>query len=223
MSTPFQITPPLTIGEAVVPIVRMTDDEFKIFVEAISGPKSFSLSKEQLDDLESKVHSSGPALTYLLSVLAFLYSQIDRVLDLGEEFSSSISKLVEELDATAKWGDQHSTAIVRLSAVLERKETHKRFRKVQRLQSGFIPNGVGFSSFVDLRPDFGEGDTPLLKGYIRMIQMRVTTDSDTPEHRRFVFQLTEAGLSELKKAVERLELKLAELKKDNSIAPRIIE
>jgi hypothetical protein len=223
MSTPFQITPPLTIGEAVVPIVRMTDDEFKILLEAISGPKSFSLSKERLEDLQKKIPSSGPALTYLLSILAFLYSQIDRVVDLGEQFPSAISKLVEELNTTAKWGDQHSKAIARFSAVLERKETHKRFRKVQRLQSGFIPNAVGFSSFVDLRPDFGEGDAPSLQGYLRMIQMRISTDADMPEHRRFVFQLTEDGLSELKKTVERLELKLAELKKDDCIATRIIE
>jgi hypothetical protein len=181
----------------------MPDSEFRALVEAVSGPRSFSLSKEAIVDLRKRVPSVAPSLTYLLGVLAFLYSQVDRVVVLGETYEAAITKLIEEVKAT-----DEPLLRERLSTVLSRTEAHKRFRKIRRLQSGFIPNAVGFSTFVDLRPDYGDSDVLDLKGFVKVIQLRVSTDSENPDEKRFVVQLNKETLNELKKAVDRASEKL---------------
>lgn len=203
MSTQFTVTPPTTIGEALVPLGQMPDAEFRVLVEAVSGPRSFSLSKEAIEDLRKRVPSVGPSLTYVLGILAFLYSQVDRVVELGQPYESAITKLVEEVKATSQ-----PVLRERLSTILNRSDAHKRFRKIRRLQSGFIPNAVGFSTFVDLRPDFGDSEVLDLKGFVKIIQLRINTDSENPDEQRFVVQLNKETLNELKKAVDRASEKL---------------
>jgi hypothetical protein len=221
MSTQFAITPPSSIGEALIPLGLMPESEFRSLVGAVSGPKSFSLSKETLDNLRQQTPSIASALTYLLGVLAFLYSQVDRVVELGESYDSAISQLVEEVASKAE-GDKHLLS-ERLSTILRRTETHKRFRKIQRLQSGFLPNAVGFSTFVDLRPDYGDSDVLDLRGFVKVIQFRVSTNSENPDQRRFVFQLSEDSLRELKKSVDRASEKLALLNSETLASKPIIE
>jgi hypothetical protein len=223
MSTLFTVTPPSSIGEAVLPLGRMPEAEFRSLLESVSGPRSFSLSKEKLDNLRKRTPSVAAGLTYLLGVLAFLFSQVDRVVELGESFDSAISQLVEEVKASTRGGDDYGLLRDRLAAILTRTDKHKRFRKIQRLQSGFIPNAVGFSSFVDLRPDYGDSEVLDLRGFIKVVQFRVNTDADNPDQRRVVFQLNEDTLGELKKAVDRASKKLALLKTENLAALPIID
>ena len=78
-------------------------------------------------------------------------------------------------------------------------------------------------SFVDLRPDFGDGDELSLKGYIPVIQFRINTDSTSTEAKRLVYQMNEESLTELKKAVERAEAKLAALKQQSALALQLIK
>jgi hypothetical protein len=78
------------------------------------------------------------------------------------------------------------------------------------LQSGFIPNAIGFSSFVDLRPDFGDGEEISgINGYLPIIQLRITTDSANPQEKQVVLQVNEEALKELHKALKRAESKIA--------------
>jgi hypothetical protein len=218
MSTQFTVTPPSTLGEAIVPLGQMPDTEFHALVKALSSPRSFSLSKGTIEDLRKQTPSVAPSLTYLLGVLSFLYSQVDRVVEMGESYDSVITKLVEEVKA-----NDHPLLKDRLSIILNRTEARKRFRKIRRLQSGFIPNATGFSTFVDLRPDFGDSDALDLKGFVKVIQLRVSTDSENPREQRFVVQLNKDSLHELKKAVDRATEKLEMLNNQNIAALPIIE
>jgi hypothetical protein len=196
----------------------MPDNEFALLVEGVSGPRSFSLSKEALDDLRKRVPSAAPTLTYLLGVLAFLYTQVDRVVEMGESYDSTISKLVEEVQA-----NDAPLIKERLSIVLSQTDARKRFRKIRRLQSGFIPNATGFSTFVDLRPDYGDSDVLDLRGFVKVIQLRVSTDSENPRDQRFVVQLSKESLQELKKAVDRATEKLEMLNSQTVATLPIIE
>ncbi len=135
----------------------------------------------------------------------------------------AISATVDELDAEAKWSEKRKDAIERFT-ILFRPQTHQRLRKIQRLQSGFLPNALGFASFVDLRPDFGDKlDSLQLQGYVPLVQFRITTDSTVADEKTFVFQLNEEALADLRKAAERAEAKLSALKEKSLVAAQIIK
>jgi hypothetical protein len=217
------ILPPASLGEALRPLRDLSAAEFEALMAAIAGPRSFSLSKDELDRLRAQIPGQAPNLTFTLGALSFLYSHIIRVVESGIPYAEAISRTTDALDREAEWGEKKNEVRDKLTLILQNKETHQRFRKVQRLQSGFIPNALGFSTFVDLRPDFGEGEEVTLRGYLPIVQFRVTTDASNPDEKRLVFQMTEDALTELKKAIVRAELKLAELKKQPAIALQLVK
>jgi hypothetical protein len=186
MAGHVHIIPPATLGEALRPLGDLAESEFSALMAALSGPRSFSLSKDELESLRTRVPTQTANLTFLLGALSYLYSQIARVVESGMPFDETVRATVDDLDKDADWGQKKDGVRDRLAAILQPKETHQRFRKIQRLQSGSIPNATGFVSFVDLRPDFGDGDELSLKGYIPVIQFRINTDST--EAKRLVFQ-----------------------------------
>jgi hypothetical protein len=223
MAAHVPIIPPASLGEALRPLRDLSASEFSALMAAVSGPRSFSLSKDELESLRSSVPPEAANLTFLLGALSYLYAQIVRVVESGMSFDETVRATVDDLDEDAEWGQKKDEVREKLAAILQPKETHQRFRKLQRLQSGSIPNAVGFVSFVDLRPDFGEGDDLSLKGYIPIVQFRINTDSPGTESKRFVFQMNEDSLTELKKAVERAEAKLTVLKQQSALALQIIK
>ena len=217
------VSPPATLGEAIRPLIGFSVADFGTLLTAVSGPRSFSLSKDELETLRNQLSIASTSLTYLLGALSFLYAHVARTVDSGVAFSDAIRALTDELDEQTSWEEKKDEVRDRLTAILQNKENHQRFRKIQRLQSGFIPNAVGFATFVDLRPDFGEGEELGLKGYLPVIQFRVTTDSSSPEGKRLVFQLNEDALVELKKVIDRAEAKLKTLKEQPAIALQLIK
>lgn len=211
------LLPPSSLGDALRTIADLSSDQIATLEKAVSGPRSFSLSKDELDALRRHIPEQSGNLTFLLAALSYLYSQVARVVDLGMPFSEAISALVDELEEDAEWQDRKEEVARRLGSILHTSEAHQRFRKIQRLQAGFIPNAIGFGTFVDLRPDFGDGEELQISGYLPVIQLRISTDSPSPDGKRLVFQLTEDGLVELKKVLERAEAKLAVLREQSSL------
>jgi hypothetical protein len=222
------ILPPNSLGELVRPIVEMSATEFGILNAAASGPRSFSLKKDEIEKLRSQLPpSAAKNLTFLLTSLSFLYSHIARQVDAGMPYAVAINATVDEIQEDTGWGEKtnekRKVALDRFS-VLFRPETHQHLRKIQRLQTGFLPNALGFASFVDLRPDFGDSPEIIqLQGYIPLVQFRITTDSSVSNEKTFVFQLNEETLADLKRAVERVEEKLSTLKERSPLAPQIIK
>jgi hypothetical protein len=190
MSAYSAVLPPSSLGEALRPLRDISDAEFSSLMAAVSGLRSFSLSKEQIASLRNELPGHPPNLPFLLGALSYLYSHINQLVESGMPYQEAITATTDELDEAAEWGAKKKQVRERLAALLENKDAHQRFRKIQRLQSGFIPNAVGFSTFVDLRPDFGEGEDVTVKGYLPVIQFRVSTDASSPEGRRLVFQMS---------------------------------
>jgi hypothetical protein len=211
------ILPPASIGEALRPIRDLSENEFSNLVAALSGPRSFSLSKDDIEKLRNELPGHGANITFFVAALSFLYSHISRLVELGMPFDEAISSLTNELNPDAEWGEKIDEVKRRFGQIFS-SQNHQRFRKLDRLQSGFLPNAVGFSTFVDLRPDFGDGQDLSLRGYLPVIQFRVSTDSDNSEEKRILFQVSETTLTELKKAIDRAEQKLLILRKQQNLA-----
>jgi hypothetical protein len=221
------ILPPHSLGELIRPIVEMSEAEFSDLNAAVSGPRSFSIKKEEIDTLRNKLPpAAAKNLTFLITSLSFLYSHLVRQTEAGMTYADAVSATVDEIQKDSSWGKigekDREIAIERFS-VLFRPQSHQHLRKIQRLQSGFLPNALGFASFVDLRPDFGDStETIQLQGYVPLVQFRVTTDSNVADEKTFVFQLNEESLSDLKKAVERAQQKLSNLQDKFPFAAQII-
>jgi hypothetical protein len=209
------------MSQALRPIAGMTEAEFEALLAAISGARSFSLSKDQIAELTRQIPVSANNLPYMLGTLAFLYSQISQQIGEDDVGEATIAKLVEELDASSFSGDDKEAMSRRLKALLERRASHQIFAKTRRLQRGFIPNATGFSSFVDLRPNFNDGVPTEVVDFLPLIQFRISTDADRNDQKRFVFQLSPDSLGELQKAIERAQAKLEILMEDDVAASRL--
>ena len=214
------LIPPQSLGAVLRPICDAPDTDFTALLSAVSGPRSFSLVQEQLDALQAQAPSLAQNLTFTLAALSYVYSHVARLVESGVPYTDAIAATVDDLTDDAEWGDQKDRVRDRFASLFK-SETHQRFRKIRRLQTGFIPNATGFSTFVDLRPDFGEGEALEIKGYLPVVQFRVNTDSNNPSETRFVFQVTEDSLKELRKTLERAESKIALLKDQSTIALQI--
>jgi hypothetical protein len=217
------VIPPSSLGDALRPLGDLSAAEFDAVATAVSGPRSFFLRREDFEKLRNQISTHALNVAVFLSALNFLYSHVTRLLESSVPYNDIIEAMTDELDKEAQWGTKKDEVKTRLATVLKKREVHQRFRKIQRLQSGFIPNAVRFSSFVDLRPDFGDEDQMKIMGYLPVIQFRVSTDASNPEAKRIVFQMSEETIADLRKAIDRAEKKLQALKEQPAVALQLIK
>ena len=220
----ISVMPPQTFGEIIVAISNLNDDQFDTLCKLVSGPSSFSPKKSEIDAAKLKIPSKDADLHLLLNALGFLYSRVVEFGTADQGFTQVIENLVEELEKESKIAFSDKVKLSdRLKLLLQSSENHSSYAKNDRLASGFLPNGIGFASFVDLRPSFTEGDEPRIIGYLPIVQFRVRTNSLTPSLRNFVFQLNRESLQEMKKAILRAEEKLKSTKSIDGLGPLLPE
>ncbi|MGJ4900163.1 hypothetical protein ACQR0V_01245 [Bradyrhizobium sp. HKCCYLS2058] len=213
------ITPPGSLAEAIATVATLSDADFEALLTATSTPRSFSLSDAQVEVLKKQIPLLENNIPYVLSALSFLYSKVD-----GLRKSSGtdvVGHLLEELDLEEP--EIVESLRPRLEQLLRENIGYNKYRKVRRLRTGLLPNAVSFRTMLDLRPDFGDGDELEFRGWVRIIQFRVTTDSDDPSKREFVFQLDDDSLPQLIKAIDRLKRKLEAIEQNDDIAASILE
>jgi hypothetical protein len=216
------ILPPASLGTLLSTIEILSEDEFAHLLAATSGPRSFSLKKDEIERLRNQLPpEAGKNVTFLISALSFVYSHVVRLTESQMPYRDAISAVVDELAEDARWHDSDKVTN-RLAALLDPK-VHASHRKIQRLQSGFLPNAVGFSTFVDLRPDFGTSEELELTAYVPIVQVRISTDAERPAEHRIIFQMNESSLAELKKALERAEKKISLLRNKSGVASEIVK
>jgi hypothetical protein len=216
------ITPPTSLGEAVVPVAALSDADFEVLLSATSSHRSFSLNNAQIEALKKQLPILENNLPYVLSSLSFLYSKLDSVRSTSHDMHEVVSALLDELDLS----DEQSVIEIlagRLQLLLQENPAYSRFKKVQRLRAGLLPNATGFRTMLDLRPDFGDKkDMFEFQGLVKIIQFRVTTDAQDPAMREIVFQLDEDALTELLNTVDRLKNKLSAIDEVNQISSQLI-
>src|SRR5438105_2304506 len=100
------ILPPKSLGDALRPLLQLSDADFGAVVQAVSGARSFSITKEELESLRGKIPLHAANITFLVASLNFIYSHLSRLVDAGMPYAEAIGATVDELDAEEKWGSE---------------------------------------------------------------------------------------------------------------------
>jgi hypothetical protein len=218
-----QVLPP-TFPEIIISIGGLSDADFetlKQFTNAVGfNPKSSDFEK-----FRNRVGENSVDNKYLVAALAFLHERLSEITSESQQFDGVLQKFVDDVFEEKPEGQrsEKSKVFQRLSLLLQASAEHIALQKRKRLSLGFLPNALNFSSFVDLRPNFHDEDLSKPSGYVPMIQFRIRTDSGTPGLKSFVFQMDVDTLEELKKAIDRVEKKLASVESVEGIGPLIAE
>lgn len=218
------LSAPGSIGDAVSPLLTMKPEDIGLLQSVVHSERSFSPRKGDIAAIAERIAHSTETVEYLFLALSALYSHTQVSRADGFSYDETVTAIVNELSNTTSWDDVSKADIIeKLSALLAPSDVHETFRKIERLRSGFQPHAVGFSSLVELRPRYNDkpGEEISIDGFVPAIQFRITTDDSSDK--QHVFQLTEEALYEFKKAIDRLERKVAALKNINSESVRIIE
>jgi hypothetical protein len=215
-----KISPPETVGAAIAPIASLSDDEFKRLHEATSTRRSFALKAKLAKELTIEIPLLGTNLPFTLGALSFLYSRLENYREKAS-LPAIVSQLVEDFEVKCKPEDREKLE-QRLGTLLSRNESFEVFRRMQRLEKGFLPNATSFRSFVDLRPDFGGEEALKFDGFVKIIQFRIRTDAVNKKVKEFVFQVNEDTLDELQKAIDRARDKLKALQQLPSISAHLV-
>ena len=210
-----RLFPPVSIKEILEDIGSFTDQEFDLLAAEVCSPAAFDNSSERCDSLSKNIDKDSSLLTYIFGALEFLYKEIRR----KSNDEAKIKLLLDELVVSLELSDAQKITN-RLVKLMSRNENAERREKIGRLKRGFISNAVGFSSFVDLRPDFAT-DRTTINGFVPLVQFRISVDSDNGEERSLVFQLDERALEKLSEAVNDVQKKLDAIKRDAAVSVRI--
>jgi len=216
------IAPAESLGAILAPLGGLSDEEFAVLESATSRPRGFSLKATEIKELQAQLPSLG-SLALLLGALSFLYSRIEAAGDLGSQYPEAITKLVEDVGIKEVTPGSKAAVSSRLERLLKKNPANARYRKVNRLQAGFIPSATGFATLLDLRPDFGDGDHVEYKGLIKTIQFRIKTDAVEADQRELIFQLNEESLAELQKVIKRLQDKIDAINQNDLLSSQFIK
>ncbi|WP_152278770.1 hypothetical protein [Methylorubrum populi] len=208
----------------MLPLASLTEADFEAIGGLVHSTRSFSPKKEEIEIVGERTGLGSSSVEYLFITLSFLYDHVGTAISSGMGYEEAISATVEDLSASTSWSESEKDLLRgRLGALLQPSNIHRDFRKVERIRAGFQPHAVGFSSIVGLRPKFSDDEAGELtiEGLVPAIEFRITTDAK--DNKNHVFQLTEEALSEMKKAIDRLERKVSAVKQANISNARIIE
>jgi hypothetical protein len=207
--------------EVIEELGSFTDQEFEILLAETVTPAAFDSSQERCETIAKKINRDSSAFGYLFTALGFLYREVRR----KAKDENTLKLLIEELLASFELAKDEKanakTLSERLLRLLSYNQNAERRDKIGRLKRGFLPNAMGFSSFVDLRPNIG-ADRSKVDEFVPLVQFRISTDSDDDEQRSWVFQLDERALDKLSKAIEDVQKKLELLKRDAAVSARIV-
>lgn len=217
----FKLFPnPFAISEVLGPLGICNSDAFSVFQDAIASRHAFNSGKRRCEKLAITLGCSAEEVAILLSLLSSLYQRLRALEKTYGESSELLSDFIAEMldeseaiddDGTDGLGDEGRTALLsRLPILLAKNDNVKEAEKRSRLRAGFIKSATGFSTFVDLRPNF-INDYAEINGFVPVTQVRITTDSENSSDRELVFQCSQEALAKLKKVIDEASDKLRTL------------
>src|SRR5438876_11724707 len=115
------ILPPASVGlsDVLRPIRDLSASGFGALLTAVSGPRSFSLTKQELDHLHKQLSIEVTKLTFLLAALSYVHTHISRDIDAGIDYADAITAFVTELEQhDAAWGANKDDVKERFSSLL---------------------------------------------------------------------------------------------------------
>lgn len=214
---------PKGLDEVLLDLSKLPNTSFSILLTEVRGPEGFNRDSTRCSHLAQAIDLSSAADAFLLlSASEFFYTSVNKIKDTDEEIPDIIDDALGQFEELEEHPEEIDRIKERLLALVQSNPAVERQEKLERLQSGLLPNGVGFTSFVDLRPDFAD-DRSEINRIIPVILFRVSTDSDEASKSSYVFQLTEEALGKLKTAVEDAERKVQAVRLQKGLADMIVK
>ena len=188
----------------------------------LRSSEAFTISAKRCERIGEVLRMQPTRVAELLQMLKGLYDYRHGKPGAHEIGDRSIRAILSTLDHLPLMQPTLDRIAGKLENLIKRDPTLDRATKLERLRAGLVKNAVGFSSMVDLRPDFPE-DRSSIRSLLPVIQMRITTDAQSPAERTFVFQMNRTVLEELRKALADIDVKLSCIEQDGVIGKLIVE
>lgn len=212
-----------SLAEVLLGLASYNERVFTLLLEEVRGEEAFNRDAARCKALAEKIGAKGPGdAFYLLSAVDFFYSQVQDLKEEGDEVAEIVEFVLSTFSGLDDDSEKAEIVRDRLASLVSPNPVADDLRKLERLKTDLIRNGVGFSSFVDLRPDFAE-DKSKIKRLVPIIIFRVSTDSNDDGERSFVFQLTEEALGKLKGTVEDAEKKLRAVRSSEALSQMLVQ
>lgn len=212
-----------SLAEVLLGLASYNERVFTLLLEEVRGEEAFNRDAARCKALAEKIGAKGPGdAFYLLSAVDFFYSQVQDLKEEGDEVAEIVEFVLSTFSGLEDDSEKAEIVRDRLASLVSPNPVADDLRKLERLKTDLIRNGVGFSSFVDLRPDFAE-DKSKIKRLVPIIIFRVSTDSNDDGERSFVFQLTEEALGKLKGTVEDAEKKLRAVRSSEALSQMLVQ
>lgn len=207
------------LADVLLELANLDEDAYNSLLKDVRGEEAFSRSRPRCEALARSIGAEGPIdAFYLLTAINIVYSNVQDLMDDDDdEIINLVEIVMSGLGGMKGHDEQFETLRDRLVELVAPHPVVDDLRKLNRLKTDLIQNGVGFTSFVDLRPDFAE-DRSHIKRLVPVVLFRVSTDSEEDSERSFVFQLTEEALGTLKEAVVDAETKLEAVRYSESLS-----
>jgi hypothetical protein len=217
-----RLFPPLSLKEILEELGSFSDQQFELFLSETLTPAAFDSSQERCEAVARKIDKDPGLLGYIFGALGLLYREVRRKAKDRKTLKALIEELLSTFDIASAGKTDVNVLTDRLVKLLSYNESAERRDKIGRLKKGFIPNAMGFSSFVDLRPNYDSERTKVSE-FVPLVQFRIRTDSDDEREQFLVFQLDEPALDRLGEALKDVQKKLEVIKRDAVISGRIVQ
>ncbi len=210
----YGLVPPSSFEGLFAPIAAASEEQFANFLAAVNSRKGFRDEDKRCDELSKILDISSSDVGILLNVLRGIYIRFRSLEKRGASFDDLFGSFVKEGLGQDKveleTPDNSNQLVVRLSKLFQKSESLDEAEKLNRLRKGFLDGAVTFSSFVDLRPNYTD-DRKKIVGYLPIVQLRISTDSDDASKQNTVFHLDSKAIDELAETIEDIKLKMKAL------------
>jgi len=200
-------------------VVELSDHDLATIDEEIRGQDCFEFGADRCSRIERATDLSAIDVEHLLLFLNFLYSETSR----KASDDQGRNDLLEHLVASEWTGDEDlAPKLIERLLRLTAPNSQADFRlKAERLQTGFLPNAMSFSSFLDLRPIIDETRSKI-EGFLTVVQFKIVAGNGDDETTT-VIQLNEQSLESLAEAIKDAQAKMMLARSDEYFSSRIVK
>ena len=214
-----RLFPPLSLKEVLEELASFSDPEFEKFLAETQTLSGFDSSQERCETVAKTINKDAGLLGYIFGALDYLYREVRRKATDEATLKLLVDELLKSLQIDTD-GNQKKLPD-RLVRLLSYNQNAERRDKVGRLSKGFLRNAVGFSSFVDLRPNIAS-DRTNVADLIPLVQFRIRADSEDDGEEVWIVQMSERALDRLNDAIQDVRKKIEALRRDPALGPRIV-
>ena len=208
----YGLVPPVSLREYLAPVEAATDEQFELFWEGLEkGGGYHDQGKLRFTKIGEALDISAGDASWLLGILASTHDRFRQIEERGSDFDDLFNSfLLEGLGLDTGEDSIDKPLADRLRRLFQPNENFDQFAKISKLQQGFSEHATSFASLVDLRPNFSK-DRSSIRGYVPVIHLQITSDTDDMEEQKFVFAMSSEAIAELRATLDDIERKLERL------------